>query len=132
MKFALSLAILAATLISLAGTTYSVNCMWDNSCENPKLDIDFCGNGNCEPFESKDTCVQDCGSLTDIIGSKIESFFSSKSDAGGPFASIAGSGVSMILAFLGVMIIVVVLGIILIVVYNKMVGTIEKEIIPNE
>jgi len=131
MKRALSLAILAATLLSLAGTAYSVNCMWDNSCDNPKLDIDFCGNGQCEPFETKDTCVQDCGSLLDIITGKIKSFFATK-ESGGPFGNLADSGVGVILALFVVMIVMVVLGIIVIVMYNKVVGSIERKILPTE
>ncbi len=131
MKRALSLAILAVTLTSLASTAYSVNCLWDNSCENPKYDIKFCGNGQCEPFETKDTCIEDCGSLLDIIAGKIKSFFASKEASSGPFGSIADSGVAMILAFFVVIIVILVLGVILIVVYNKMVGSIEREIIPS-
>lgn len=131
MKRALSFALLTVTILSLASTTYSVNCMWDNSCENPKYDINFCGNGQCEPFESKDTCVQDCGSLLDIIAGKIKSFFATKEASSGPFGGIADSGVAMILAFFVVIIVLVVLGVILIVVYNKMVGSIEREIIPS-
>lgn len=130
MKRALFVAILAMTLISLATTAHSVNCMWDNTCENPKYDIDFCGNGQCEPFETKDTCVEDCGSLLDIIAGKIKSYFATK-ESGGPFGGIADSGVAMILAFFVVIIVLVVLGVILIVVYNKMVGSIEREIIPS-
>ena len=137
LRYMLSVAVLAVTLASLIflmylpGMTYSVNCMWDDSCEGQKYNINFCGNGYCEPFESKEKCLEDCGTILDVVLGKIQSFFSNKESSGGPFGGIADSGVMVILVLIGVMIIFVVVGIVLITVYNKIVASIEKEVIPS-
>ncbi len=129
MKYIVLLVSVAVSFICLPGLSYQDNCMWDGTCPEEKYNVNFCGNGYCEPFETKDSCIEDCGSILDLIIGKIESSSRDTGGAGGPFAGLQDSGIALMLSFLVLIIVIVTLGIILIAVYDKVVGSVEKEIV---
>lgn len=129
MKYAILLVSVAVSFICLSGLSYQENCMWDGTCTEEKYNLDFCGNGYCEPFETKDTCLEDCGSILDLIIEKVKFSSRDTGGAGGPFAGLQDSGITLMLSFLVLIIVVVTLGIILIAAYDRIVGSVEKEIV---
>ncbi len=128
MKYAILLVSVAVSFICLPCLSYQENCMWDGTCPEGKYNIDFCGNGHCEPFETKDTCLEDCGSIFDLIVEKVRS--AGKGTPGsGPFGGVQGTGITLMLGFFVLVIVIIILSIILIAVYDRVVGSIEKEIV---
>ncbi len=128
MKYAILLVSVAVSFIYLSGLSYQKNCMWDGTCPEEKYNLDFCGNGHCEPFETKDTCLEDCGSILDLIVEKVRSA-GKGTPGGGPFGGVQGSAITLMLGFFLLVIVIIILAIILIAVHGRVVGSIEKEII---
>ncbi|MFH1127647.1 MAG: hypothetical protein V1718_06065 [archaeon] len=119
---------LLISFVYLGGLSYQENCMWDDSCEDDRYNVGFCGNGYCDPFESKDSCLEDCGSILDLIIEKIDSLTKDDDTGGGPLG-VRGPGVSSLATFLAVIIAVIIFGAILIWLYNRFVVSVEREVI---
>ena len=89
----------------------------------------FCGNGQCEPFETKKTCLEDCGSILDLMIDKVRSSAGSVDGGSGIFGKAQRSGIILMLSFVALIIVLVTFGIILIAIYNMVVASIEREVI---
>ncbi len=120
---------LALSIVCFFGLSYSENCMWNQTCEDDRYNLEFCGNGRCEPFETKRTCVEDCGSILDSVIYSIRTHADGISGGSGIFGGVQGSAIVLMLVMLVAVVVLGILGLILIVVYNKVVASIEKEII---
>lgn len=126
MKYLIFVVTASLTILFSGNIAYSINCMWDNSCPDAKFDIDYCGNGYCDTFETKEICLEDCGSVLDQL---IEKF--SSDDVGddydrGPFTWIHKSNFTLMTALLTITIIIVVLAIIFIAIHDRVIGGIER------
>ncbi len=120
---------IALSFICFFGLSYSENCMWDQSCDDEKFNLEFCGNGRCEPFETKRSCLEDCGTILDIVISDIRSTADGVDGGGGIFGRVQRSGILLMVVLIVLFIALAIFGVILIAVYNKVVASIEKEVI---
>ena len=129
MKKMLLLLSVALSVICFFGLSYSENCMWDQSCDDDKFNLDFCGNGQCESFETKSTCLEDCGTILDIVISDIRSSADRVDGGEGIFGRVQRSAVLLMLMLIVLFIALAIFSVIVIVIYNKVVASIEKEVI---
>lgn len=129
MKKKILLLSLVLSVICFPGVSYSENCMWDQSCDDEKFNLEFCGNGRCEPFETKNTCLEDCGTIIDIVISNIRSTADGIDGGGGIFGGVQRSAIIFMIMLVVLFFALAIFGVILIAIYNKVVASIEKEVI---
>ena len=120
---------IALSVICFFGLSYSENCMWDQSCDDDKYNLDFCGNGQCESFETKRSCLEDCGTILDIVISDIRSTADGVDGGGGIFGRVQRSAMLLMVVLVVLFIALAIFGVIVIAIYNKVVASIEKEVI---